>query len=124
MRWAVYYDDGTRLTDGECEVWDLPGLGVQVVAQADPEVGRVLLSGDDYFWFEDGTWRSGDLFGLWDYLFARPGRKKALAGRLMPTEEHQAVYHRAKDDDYLPEKTARSSHREGRPRGTPPWAVE
>lgn len=105
LGWRVWYDHGGTFDDADGVPWDTPAFGVQVVTQADPDVGRFLLFRDDYFWWEQGRWWSGDLFGVWDYL-GRPGPRKVLFGRQMPNDGFAAVVKAAMDDPDLPEKTA------------------
>lgn len=107
-KWAVYYDDGTRVTDRETRIPDLPSRGVLAVVQPDPDVGRIVISGHDYY-----VWRSEheswygvfDNFGLWDYL-ASPGWKRVLFGRTTDTETYRRVYEKALNDGAFPRKTA------------------
>lgn len=110
MPWAVYYADGTRATDADTAVESVPTRGVIVVAESDPDTGRILLHGDDYYWYDDG-WFGGDIFGLWDYL-ARPGMKRVLFGRSVVADQYEAVMAQAREDDYLPERTADHGVRE------------
>lgn len=115
MRWRVYYDDeDLDYSDWDGPAWDAPGSGVQVIAQADPTVGRALVYGKDYYWWDPaaGCWLGGDRDGLLDYL-SRPGPRKVLAGRTTTPWQHEAAYRRALLDPDLPEKTARY---EGEPR--------
>lgn len=112
MKWAVYYDDGSRVTD-ENPIGEVPPRGVIAIAQEDSTVGRIVVTKKDYYWFEsnNGDWYGGDLFGLWDYL-CRPGMKRVLFGRSIPRDEYEAIVHEATHDDYLPQKTARDGYRE------------
>jgi hypothetical protein len=113
LSWRVWYGHGGTFSSADGTPWDVPGFGVQVVAQADAEVGRFLLFGDDYFWWEHDRWWSGDLFGVWDYL-GRPGPRKVLFGRQLPNDTYAAVVKRASEDPALPEKTGWAT-RERRP---------
>lgn len=103
--WKVWYGDGTVHSDDDGPPDQTPALGVQVVAQADEKTGRLLLSGRDYYWWQDGRWWAGDLFGAWDYL-ARPGWKRLLFGRMIDDDRWNAVLGMALADPDLPDKSA------------------
>lgn len=99
--WRVYYGDGTTW-DGD--PFDAPGLNVQAVVQADAEVGRHVVTGFDFYWWEAShdRWWGGDLFGLWDYL-SREGPRKVIFARTMMNAEYRAVFDRAvADPDFAP----------------------
>lgn len=105
-RWRIWYADGGTFCDLDGPVEDAPGLGVLVIAQADPDVGRELRYGTDFYVYEGDRWLAVDRYGLWDYL-ARPGWRKALAGRTVAPREMALAYAAAVDDPTLPPKTAR-----------------
>lgn len=113
MRWAVYYADGTRVTDREESVWTVPTRGVICLAQPDDRAGRLILNRHDFYWWVgDGEgWYGGDIFGLWDYLCS-PGRKRVLFGRSAPHTAYEGAMERARTDDYLPEQSAVNARRE------------
>lgn len=105
--WRIYYADRGSV-DSETPVDEVPSRGVLVVVQPDPGVGRIILSGHDYYvWREDATEWYGvfDRFGLWDYL-ASPGWKKILFGRTAPTPVYRAAYEEALRDPDFPSKSA------------------
>lgn len=104
LRWRIYYGDGSTWSDRDGPPEQSPALDVQVIVQMDPT--RVLLHGgssnpfNGYFWFEDGLWTIGDLFGLWDYL-ARPGWKIVRFGRSIDTAQfHETVKRVVADPDF------------------------
>jgi hypothetical protein len=100
----VYYGDGSTY-DGE--VADAPALGVQVIVEPDARVGRVLWQRKDYYWFSDGHWSGGDIFGLFDYL-ARPGMKRVLFGRSVHAATFDDILQQAIDDpDFAPKSAWR-----------------
>jgi hypothetical protein len=109
MTWKIYYGDGSTFryaaTDMHPEVdyAELaPTRNVQAIVQEDPDVGWVILSTHDYYWWEKGRWFGGDYTGMLLYLMGdeRDGRgwKKVLFGRTLPHDEYKAVYERAKAD--------------------------
>lgn len=113
MRWRVYYDDGSTYSDEDGPVALTPALGVQVIVKrdtADPidNVGRRVLDRADFYWWSDqqDEWYGGDSFGLWDYL-QRPGWKKVLFGRSIPTERFTEIRKRALDDPEFPPYSGR-----------------
>lgn len=107
MRWKVYYGDGSTFSSEDGTPEECPTRGVQVVAQEDEDHGKILLTSDDYYWWdgERESWFCGDRFGLYDYL-CRPGWKKVLFGRTLTDEEYEEVHSRAIGDDFLPDKSA------------------
>lgn len=49
MDWRIYYSDGSVFDSNMGSPWEAPGWGVQVIVFADPEIGRALLRGYDYY---------------------------------------------------------------------------
>lgn len=103
--WRIYYDDGSTFSSNDGPPEDAPALGVICIAQPDPEVGRHIVSGFDYYWFTYEWW-GGDLFGLFDYLIT-PGHKTVKFGRTVSNTDFSEIVNRAKTDSGLPEKSAR-----------------
>lgn len=114
MRWAVYYADGSRVTDADMPVFEVPPRGVITIGQENERAGRIFIEPFDYYWWmgPEKGWFGGDLFGLFEYLFCWPGWKKPLAGRSVIDPQYEAVMEIAREDDYLPEKSARHGYRE------------
>lgn len=106
VAWKVFYDDGATFSSADGEPHEAPARGVQVIGQADPLVGRRLLT-RGYYWYDydDDRWYGGDIFGLFDYL-ARPGHKTVKFGRTIPRADWEAVKQAANDDPDLPDKSA------------------
>lgn len=108
--WIIFYGDGSEFTSTDGPPEEAPGLNVQLIAQADEEVGRVLVTSDPgLYWWEDGLWcgcndRMG--IGFWDYL-ARPGLKVTKFGRVLSNSDFQRVLRLATDHPGLPRKSAR-----------------
>jgi hypothetical protein len=102
MEWKIYYANSTY-SDEDGPLQDAPSLGVQGIAVADDVVGRAVLWRYDYYWHE-GRWFGGDIFGLWDYL-ARPGLKKVGFGRSLTNEQWNEVVKRVLEDPALPPKS-------------------
>lgn len=106
VRYKIWYGDGCAWTDQDGPVSMVPARDVQVIAQADNEVGHIYLHSVDYYWWvEDLGWQGGDIFGLFDYLIG-PGLKKVLFGRWSTNAEFQNIMRQAQSGDYLDEKSA------------------
>jgi hypothetical protein len=108
MDWRIYYGDGTTYSQADGGLADAPALDVQAIVVPDDEVGRVVLTRHDYYWFESAGrpgpgWWGGDLFGLFDFLM-RSGLVKF--GRSIPTAQFREVYRRAVEDPGFPRKSA------------------
>lgn len=108
MFWKVFYDDGSTY-HGSPEL--APSLGVILIVESDEEIGRFMLSGYDYYWWDQDCWRGGDIFGLWDYLH-RPGWKRVLFGRTIHSDDFKRIYDVAlKDGDFPPKSAKRRDER-------------
>lgn len=104
MKWRIYYGDGSTVDDTELNPFDVPGLNVQAIVQADEDVGRYVLHRMDFYWWvpEDNEWNQSDQFGLWDYL-QRPGPKKVVFGRSLNNIDYKRILALAiKDKDFNP----------------------
>lgn len=102
--WKIFYDDGKHFSGG-CP-WEAPGLGVLIIVEKDPECGRRLVSGYDFYIWRDQQWYGVDYFGLIDYLI-QPGEKKVLLGRTVTNERYNEVYHQAiADPDFQPKTSS------------------
>jgi hypothetical protein len=69
--WKVYYADGATFSSDDGGWGDAPARGVIAVTVPDPDVGREVMSGTDYYlWWPGaaGPW-SVDKAGLWDFLY-------------------------------------------------------
>lgn len=108
MKWRIYYDDGTAFDSGLGSPESSPTRGVQALVQPDPDVGRVIEWGKDYYWWLGDRWDGGDLFGLFDYL-SQPGFKVVRFGRSMSNRAFREVYQRAVNDPAFPSKSAMRS---------------
>lgn len=70
VEWRIYYDDFTTYDNLTGPPEAAPGLGVQAIVQRDNDVGRVILTMFDwYYWRHDiQEWWASDYFGLLDQL--------------------------------------------------------
>lgn len=110
MEW-IAYGDGWEFTSEDGGPEDVPGRGVQIIAQVHPEHGRQLVIsrpdygwGGYYWWTEDG-WYGGDMIGMLDYLM-EPGFKVVKFGRSVPDLQFREVLRRANEDERLPPRSA------------------
>lgn len=97
----VYYADGSTF-DGD--PFEAPGLGVLLVVEKDEEHGRRIVSGGDYFVWNERWW-AVDQMGMIDYLL-QPGPRKVLIGRMVSNEDYRKVYTAADTDADFPVRTA------------------
>lgn len=105
--WRVYYGDGSTFSNEDGGPEFAPALDVQAIVQPvhdEYEPGRHVLSGRDglrdyYVWLGDEhqSWDIVDSFGMWDYL-QRPGWKRILLGRTIPTARFREILYRATHD--------------------------
>ena len=110
--WRIWYHDYRCIKSEQCDPFDAPGLGVQVIMQHHAINGRWAQMGHDYYIWTDGIWVGCDLFGLFDYL-QQEGPRKVLFGRTIANEHYEAVYQLAESDTTLP---VRSILKHGEPR--------
>lgn len=106
--WRVFYGDGSTVDD-RADPFEVPGVDVQAIVQADDDVGRFVLHGHDFHWWEPDCqqWFGGDHFGLWDYL-SRPGPRKVVFARSLPNTAYKAILARAlADPDFAPKSASR-----------------
>lgn len=112
----MYYSDGSTFSsdDGPPEL--APGLGVVVIPQVDPDVGRMMMARWDHYCWHGDQWWGHDLVGLIDCL-ALPTANIVLHGRTVSQSDYAAIYQRALDDpDFCP-KSGRSPIEERRGTG-------
>jgi len=102
--WKVYYGDGSTISSNDSEAEDIPSRNVICIVNKHEDVGRQIVTRHDYFWF-DGFWTGGDIFGLFDYLLC-PGWRKVLFGRTIKTDQYDQIVKRALKDPDFPVKSA------------------
>ncbi len=103
---TFYYSDGT-FDNSQGTYLEAPATGVQAIVIKDMDepvanVGRIILHRRDYYWYEDGEWYGGDIFGMFDFLM-RSGMVKF--GQSIPNPEHREVMRRAIHDPDFPRKS-------------------
>lgn len=110
-QWRIFYADGSTYSDLDGPPFDAPATGVQVIAKTDANVGRILLSCCDYYWWDNkrGTWFSGDVAGFFQHLMMERGPKAVLFGQYISNQEFHNCVVRALADPDFPTKSARHS---------------
>lgn len=106
MKWKIYYSDGTSYSDIDGSPFDAPARDVQVIAIEDSNVGKTFVGKEDMYWYKDGRWFGGDMFGLYDYLIDN-GPRKVIFGRVLDNDNFKKIMKLAIEDNYLPTKSAR-----------------
>lgn len=106
----IYYDE-YETYDGDPYL--APGFGALLIVEADKDHGKRIVSGADYFIWDDRgegeRWWAVDFVGMIDYL-GRPGTRKVLIGRMVANSVWNSIYKRALDDPDFPIKTAYSCY--------------
>lgn len=90
--WAVFYADGTIVSDRDREPEYLPKTGVIAIAHMTPD-GKRIQRGKDFYWKttdDDYGWYGGDQFGLWEQL-TNSGSHIVLFGRSIPDRVFREV---------------------------------
>lgn len=98
----VYYADQPPYAG---DPYNAPAFGVLLILEHDPETGRRIVQGGDYYGWTGTRWMPYDQAGFFDYL-QTPGAKRVLFGRLVTNEEYQAVYDQAAADPDFEPRTA------------------
>lgn len=108
-RWRVYYDDHSTFDSTQGEPHEAPGLGVQAIVQVDAEVGRVILTRFDWYYYryDLGEWWASDHFGLFDQLTNDRNRWVGAVRAGRNAAAYEDVLRRAHEDLDFPVKSAR-----------------
>lgn len=106
-RWKIFYSDGSTFSDADGPYHSAPTLGVQVIAQEDPDVGRILLHGFTAYWWLNGGWFGGDRTGEFHYDIRRHVLKYKLFGETIENDQFDLILKTAMTDQYLPLKSAK-----------------
>lgn len=106
LAWRIFYSNGSSFCNEDGEVFEAPATGALVIVQANESVGRTLLRGRDYYWFENDRWFGGDLAGLILYLVEHKGPQKIILGKFVADETFHSVIKQALDDPDFEPKSA------------------
>lgn len=102
----VYYRDGSTYV-GPPE--NTPILDVVLIQEFDSSHGRRLITGGDFYMWENGAWTPGDEWTMISYM-NRPGfKKRFLIGVMVHSEEWNYFLKVAKEDPFFPERTGHYS---------------
>jgi len=108
MKWKIYYSD-KKISSYDMVPEGLPGTDVQCIVQIDEMHGWSMVSGHDYYVFDDRgegpRWWGLDWFGLFEYIFLHPGKKVALAGRFIEDTDFDRLHKEAMSDPDFKKKT-------------------
>lgn len=107
IKWSIWYEDGARCTDEECEPHEVRRHGVQVIVQSDEQSGRFNQCMTDVYVWKDGRWYGMDRIGMLIYLMTYAHPCVVLFGTTTSTENFQAMLVRAEADPYLPPRSAK-----------------
>lgn len=106
MQWRIYYGDSSIFSDEDGSPKDASPWNVQVIAQSDINVGRVLIYRSDYYLFIDNEWIGIGKDGLDDYLAHSFTEIVTIKiGRQLSRNKFKAILERANTDTYLPVKS-------------------
>lgn len=101
--WKIYYETSAFSSeDGDPEA--APTIGVLVIAQPDPDVGRILTCKFDWYYAIGDEWFGSDWFGMIDGFMHR-GARALKAGRTVSNRVFRQVYQQARHDPFLPVKS-------------------
>jgi hypothetical protein len=115
VTWKLYYGDGSTFSNLDGPPSAAPPCNLQALAQqSDIAIGRKTVSHYDFYWWDDGEWFGGDLYGLFDYL-QRQSPSIVKFGRALPRLQFEAILARAVQDPDLLPKTAWDAHEAPRP---------
>lgn len=88
--WAIFYADGSVVTD--CDPEQVPKVGVVAITHMTPD-GKRVQRGRDFYWKttdDDYGWYGGDMFGLWEQL-TLAGSHIILFGRSIPDSRFKEI---------------------------------
>ena len=106
VRWAIYYDDGTRFTNLDGPPHKAPGTGVQVIIQLDDRTGRFNQAGDQVYYWKNERWWGGDHFGMLIELLNTDHPVVVRFGSMMGTEGFHEILRNAEADPIWPKRSA------------------
>lgn len=89
-KWIVWYADGSRVTETDCDLDSLQKRGVIAITQRSPHGWEILRREDYYIWdYENHCWMGHTVDAMWFYL-AEPGHKIVLFGKYIPDPDYWA----------------------------------
>jgi len=107
LSWRIYYDDGSTFDSSQGEPEDAPSFGVVFIPQPDEQVGRMVMQGWDWYYFnKSGQWWGCDIYGLLDRLLHNLPTRALKQGRTMGNDAYQKLRSVATNDPDFPIKSA------------------
>lgn len=115
MLWRIYYEGGSTFDSRDGEPHDAPSFGVVAVVMPDQQVGRLILHGFNWYYWETRTrqWWGSDETGVHDGLLSNLPRTAYKLGRSVAASEFSAIMESARNDPDFPPKSGQ--RREERP---------
>ena len=93
MRWCIFYSNGLTFCEAQGDAKDAPPVGVIAVVQDHIQPPQVLHQ-SDFYWWRDGHWWAGDIFGFLDQA-ARYGATWVKQGEMIQPPMYQDIMARA-----------------------------
>lgn len=100
--WRIYYADGSIFDSTMGEPEDAPGHGIVAVVDRNEQLGRVVLSGWDWMYYDGAEWYGADLHGMLDRLLHRLTTRAVLQGRMVNQSQWEDIMDRAVTDPDFP----------------------
>lgn len=100
MEWIIFYGDGTTFDSTQGNPEDAERYDICCIVLPDPDCGRMILYGWDWYMFKDGAeseWSGHDIHGLVDQLLHDQKRliRAVAQGRCYATVRFKDIYRRA-----------------------------
>jgi len=106
LQWRIYYDDGLTFDNTHGTPEQAPSFGVVFIPQPDDQVGRMIMQGWDWYYFnENGQWWGCDIYGLLDRLLHNLPTRALKQGRTMDNVAYQELMRRVRSDPDFPTKS-------------------
>ena len=93
MYWCIFYGNGSTFTSERGKPQDAPHLGVVAIVQTHIQPPQVLHQ-TDFYWWRDGYWWAGDIFGFLDQA-ARYGATWVKQGEMIRADRYKEILGRA-----------------------------
>lgn len=89
--WKIFYSDGSTYSSEQGSPESAPSHGIICIAQPDPDRGRNLMHGWDWYYYNDTEgngpmWWGCDIHGLLDRLLHRLSVRALLQGRTVSND--------------------------------------
>jgi hypothetical protein len=107
MNWAVFYDDGSRFTDEDGSPEEAPSFGVIACVAPNEDMGREVIHGWDWYYFNKICFWGCDLHGYLDRQLHNLPCRALKQGRTIATPDFKAIHKKACDDPDFPVKSAK-----------------